>query len=258
MGIRKKISLGFVVIGVILFLSSIIAIFEFNRMRSSVTGLMQANINSINTSRLLMELTDEYNFILLGRVIIDSSIVSSEILYDDRFDKYLSSIKSNFSSEAEVAVADSLAAAYSEYLGVISETRKIMSQDLSVRKDWYENQLKPVYNKLRSFKKQLGILTQEGLAQNTRQLQEGYYRSIMPGIIAVSAGIMLVLLFNYFINLYFISPILLISRGIKNYRDFRKSYDVKFDNDDEIQDINSDVKSIIDENKKLKSSGELQ
>ena len=256
MGIRKKISLGFVVIGAILFLSSIIAVFEFNRMRNSVTGLMQANINSINTSRMLMELTDEYNFILLSRVIVDSTIVSAEVLYDDRFDKHISSIKSNFTSEAEVAIADSLALSYSEYLAVISETRKIMTEDITVRKEWYESKLKPVYNKLRNYKKKLGLLTQEALSDNTRELQEGYYRSIMPGIIAVSAGIVLVLLFNYFINLYFISPVLLISKGIKNYRDFRKSYSVQFDNDDEIQEINNEVKSIIDENKKLKNTGD--
>jgi hypothetical protein len=94
MGIRKKISLGFVVIGAILFLSSVIAIFEFNRMRHSVTNLMTDNINSINTSRLLLELTDEYNFMLLSSVILDSALNSEKALYDDRFEKYIGNIKS--------------------------------------------------------------------------------------------------------------------------------------------------------------------
>ncbi len=253
MGIRKKISLGFVVIGSILFLSSIIAVFEFNRMRNSVTDLMKANINSINTSRKLMELTDEYNFILLSRVITDSALIADEIIYDNRFDNYISSIKNNFTSDIEISVADSLTATYEHYLAVIGETREVMTMTADARKEWYDTKLKPVYNNLRKYKKELGALTQQALADNTNELQEGYYRSIMPGIIAVSAGIILVLLFNYFINLYFISPLLLISKGIKNYREFRKSYNVQFDNDDEIQEINSDVKSIIEENKKLKS-----
>ena len=253
MGIRKKIFLGFVVIGSILFLSSIIAVFEFNRMKNSVTGLMNANINSINTSRMLMELTDEYNFILLSRAIIDSSLTSAEMLYDDRFDSYIAKIKSNFISEEESSVADSLALSYSKYLSVISHTRRIMAMDIESRKEWYESELKPVYNDLRHYRKLLGELTHSALSDNTTELQEGYYRSIMPGIIAVGAGIVLVLLFNYFINLYFISPVLQISRGIKNYRDFRKSYTVQLDNDDELQEINNEVKSIIEENKKLNS-----
>ncbi len=254
MGIRKKISLGFVVIGFVLFFSSVIAVFEFNRMRNSVTVLMKSNINSINTSRMLMELTDEYNFILMSRVIVDSTFGSADVLYDDRFDSYIYNIKNNFSSQTEIETADSLALYYSRYLSVISKARNIMTEDTETRKEWYKNELEPVYNKLRKYKKELGVLTQSALSDNTKELQEGYYRSIMPGIIAVSAGIVLVLLFNYFINLYFISPILLISKGIKNYKEFRKSYNIHFDNDDEIQDINCEVRSIIEENKKLKSN----
>jgi methyl-accepting chemotaxis protein len=256
MGLRKKISLGFVVIGAILFLSSIIAIFEFNRIRHSVTDLMKDNINSINTSRMLLELTDEYNFMLLSSVIMDSTLNSTEVVYDDRFEKYIGSIKSQFASEAEIATADSLSVAYKRYLAEISLASNIMTLSVSERKEWYNNKLMPVYKNLRNYKRQLGLLTQGALAKNTAGLQEGFYRSIMPGIIAVAAGIILVLLFNYFINLYFISPILLISRGLKSYKEFNKSYTVQFDNDDELQDLNEEVRSLIEEHKTLKKHRE--
>lgn len=72
MAIRKKVSLGFVVIGSILFISSLVLIFEFNRMRKSVTNLMKENVNSVNISRELTGMTDKYNFLLLGRIFDDS------------------------------------------------------------------------------------------------------------------------------------------------------------------------------------------
>ena len=256
MGIRKKISLGFVVIGAILFLSSVIAIFEFNRMRHSVTDLMTDNINSINTSRLLLELTDEYNFMLLSSVILDSALNSEKALYDDRFEKYIGNIKSKFTSQAEVAVADSLTSAYNAYLVKIGEAASIMQKTPEERRDWYKNELVPAYNNLKMYKRKLGLLAQGALAENTAQLQDGFYRSIMPGIIAVAAGILLVLLFNYFINLYFISPVLLISRGLKSYKEFNTRYNVQFDNDDELQDLNSEIKTIIAEPKTLKKNRE--
>ena len=256
MGLRKKISLGIVVIGAILFLSSIIAIFEFNRIRHSVTDLMKDNINSINTSRMLLELTDEYNFMLLSSVIMDSTLNSAEVVYDDRFEKYIGSIKSQFASEVEIATADSLSVAYKRYLAEISLASDIMRLSVTERKEWYNNKLMPVYKNLRNYKRQLGLLTQGALAKNTAGLQEGFYRSIMPGIIAVAAGILLVFLFNYFINLYFISPILLISRGLKSYKEFNKSYTVLFDNDDELQDLNGEIKTLIEEHKNLKKHRE--
>ncbi len=252
MGIRRKISLGFVIIGVVLFISSVISVFEFSRMRQTVTNLMKDNINSINTSRLLLELTDEYNFELLSRVIKDSSVKSVDIVPDDRLHKYLGNIRRGFASHEERVVADSLSQAYSDYISVINSTSDIMLKNLGERIKWYENELKPAYNNLNKYKKLLGLMTQAALAENAKELQEGYYRSIMPGIIAVGAGLMLVLLFNYFLNIYFISPIILISKGIKNYREYNKSYNVQLENDDELQDLNSGVKIIIDENKNLK------
>lgn len=258
MGIRRKISLGFVVIGAILFLSSVVSVFEFNRMRRSVTNLTRNNINSINTSRMLLETTDEYSFMLLGRVIQNSSVTSTDILYDECFDAHIANIKKNLTSQAELAIADSLSIAYSDYLAVISQASKIMLQDAKSRDEWYTNELKPVYYNLRKYKTKLGLLTQQALADNTEELQEGYYRSIMPGIIAVGAGILLVLLFNYFINLYFVSPVLQIFKGVKNFKQFNKSYNVKFDSEDEIQDLNSEIKGIIDENKGLKKSRQAE
>ncbi len=256
MGLRKKISLGFVVIGAILFLSSIIAIFEFNRIRHSVTDLMKDNINSINTSRMLLELTDEYNFMLLSSVIRDSTLNSAEVVYDDRFEKYIGNIKSRFTSETETALADSLSIAYKRYLAEISLASNIMKLSIVNRKEWYNNKLMPAYKNLKDYKRQLGLLTQGALAKNTTELQEGFYRSIMPGIIAVAAGILLVFLFNYFVNLYFISPVLLISRGLKSYKEFNKSYTVQFDNDDELQDLNTEITSLIEDHKNLKKHRE--
>ena len=251
MGIRKKISLGFVIIGAILFMSSIVAIFEFNRMRHHISGLMQDNINSISTSRHLLELTDEYNFALVSRVLQDSIIENKEIINDNRFAVYITTIRSRFTTDSEVKIADSLSAAYSNYIKIINQAPEITRLSRAERTKWYFESLRPAYKNLKYFKKELSTITQQALLDNSKALQEGFYRSIMPGIIAVAAGLLLVILFNYFVNLYFITPVLMIMNGIKKYKIYKKSYNVQFDNDDEIQELNSDVKSILDENKKL-------
>lgn len=196
MKIRRQISVGFIIIASILFLTSLIAIFEYSRMRRSVTTLMNANIHSISTSRKLMELTDEYNFILLSRVLIDSTINTEEILYDKRFQEYISTIRNNFTTNSERAIADSLSEAYSRYLSVIGASHDVINLGQEAKNEWYEEELTPVYKDLRKYKKELGSLTQAALLQNTEELQQGYYRGIMPGLVAVGVGIVLVILFN--------------------------------------------------------------
>ena len=50
-------------------------------------------------------------------------------------------------------------------------------------------------------------------------------------------------------NFYFISPLLKMIEGIKNYISYRKSYNVNIDSDDELTDLNSNIREIIDANK---------
>lgn len=251
MGIRKKISLGFVIIATILFLSSLVAIFEFNRMRNSVSELMGDNLKSVNQSRHMLELTDDNNFLLLGNILRDTSIKLGETVNSNLFEENLKQIKSKFSTTFEYNIADSLLISYNTYISLIEDAPNVMKLSAQDRESWYLNRLTPAYNNLKTYKNQISQISQNALLENSKDLQEGFYRSIMPGIIAVAAGVMLVLLFNYFINLYFISPIMMILKGIRQYKDYRKTYDVKFENDDEIQELNGSIKSILDENKKL-------
>ncbi len=252
MGIRRKISLGFVVIGSILFFSSLVLVFEFNRMRKSVTGLMEENINTINISRELIDMTDKYNFLLLGKILQDSTSSGINVVYDVKFDNYISGIKKSLTSVSANRIADSLQQTYAEYIAVLSHFDEIMDLKMGKRTEWYNQVLLPSYSKYRKHAGTIVQMTSDNLSDSTKELQERYYRSIMPGVIAVVAGILLVILFNYFLNIYFINPLVSISRGLKSYKDMGKSYSVDFDGDDQMQDLNGEVKWIIDENKNLK------
>ncbi len=251
MGIRKKISLGFVVIGAILLLSSLIAIYELISMRRSVSSLITDNIASINTSRMLLEVTDEYNFELLRGMGADSSATIPDLEHDMRFADYLSQVKDKFTTGAERQMADTVLYAYTAYMHIMNDAPYIWQGSYQGRRTWYFDKLYPVYMKLRHYIQMLTEVSQQALAENSQNLSDSFYRSIMPGVVAVAIGIVLVFLFNYFLNFYFISPILAISKGISSYLQYRKSYNVNIDNDDELKDLNANVKELIDTNKNL-------
>lgn len=257
MGIKKKISLGFVVIGTILLLSSVIAVYELIGMRRSVSNLITDNIASINTSRLLLEVTDEYNFKLLRGMGADSSATIPDLEHDLRFSNYLTQVKDKFTTESERQAADSILYAYTAYIHIMNHAPYVWQGSYQGRRTWYFDQLYPVYMKLRNYIQILTAVSQTALAENSQNLSESFYRSIMPGVVAVGIGIVLVFLFNYFINFYFISPILAISKGINSYLQHRKSYQVAIDNDDELKELNANVKELIDTNKNLSRLNEL-
>ncbi len=249
MGIRKKIFLGFVVIGTVLLLSGVLAIYEFISMRQSISTLVSDNIKSINSSYLLLEVTDEYNFALLKSMGDEQNVVIPDIKQDTRFSDYLTDLK--YTNEQEQSMADSVVYAYTAYIHIMKEAPRVWQESYQDRRLWYFERLYPVYMKLRGYIQQLTAISQEALVENSKNLSDSFYRSLMPCVVAVGIGIVLVMLFNYFINFYFIRPILSITKGISNYILYRKSYNVVIENYDELQDLNQNVSELIDTNKKL-------
>ena len=96
MGISNKINLGFLVVGFVLFLASLVSIFEMGRIRRSVGDVSTVNVDNINISSQLLEVTDQNIFALLSQIgITPDSVLQLESIYDDeRFDRYLQSTRS--------------------------------------------------------------------------------------------------------------------------------------------------------------------
>ena len=251
MGIRKKILLGFLVIGIVLLLSGVIAIYEFIKMQNTVHTLVIDNINSINASNLLLEVTDEYNFSLLKSMGDEGTADIPDIKQDTRFTDHLSNATKTYVDLREQNMADSVVYAYTAYIHVMKEAPLVWQRGYQERRSWYFDRMYPVYMQLRGYIQELILLSQETLAANSYSLSDSFYRSLMPCVVAVGVGIVLVLLFVYFINFYFISPILQITKGISNYLLHRKSYGVVLDNADELQELNQNVAELVDINKKL-------
>lgn len=258
MGIRKKIFSGFVILGVVLLLSGIIAIYEFVNMRNRVAQVVTDNVTSINSASLLLKVTDEYNFGLLKSMGDTGAAAIPNIQEDTRFVDNLTQAVNKYSNLKERNMADSVIFAYTAYIHVMKEAPYIWQGEYQSKRSWYFNRLYPVYMKLRGYIQQLMLLSQESLAESSQNLSHSFYRTLMPCVVAVGVGIVLVILFNYFINLYFIKPILSITKGISNYVMYRKSYTVHLESDDEIQELNQNITELVDINKKLeKKAGRI-
>lgn len=255
MAIKKKISLGFVVIGTILLVSSAISIYEFVRMRNTVSNLINDNIAAINTTRTLIEVSDEYNYNLLEGLGDESALLFTRDKNDNRFSDYLNDLKDKFTTRQERQYADSVLFAYTTYIIIMNDAPKVWQGDYAGRRNWYFNKLHPVYMKLRGYLQKLTLTSQEALAENSLTMTDSFYRSIMPGVVAVMVGLVLVLLFNYFINLYFVNPLKRISEGIADYLNRKKSYNIIVDTDDELHMLNENVKELVEMNKKLTKAG---
>lgn len=238
-------------IGITLLLSSIISIFEFVRMRENIASLISDNITSLNTSNMLLDITDTYNFVLLESMGNEEVSSVPDLKEDTRFSKFLSETSGKFADRSEKAMVDSVRYAYAAYMHTIKDAPLVWHGSYRSRREWYFNRLYPIYTRLRGYLKRLNDLSYDALYVKSQQLGDTFYRSIMPSLVAVAIGIILVFLFNYFVNLYFINPILLITKGISNFIQYNKKYNITIESDDELATLNENVAELIELDKRV-------
>lgn len=251
MSMSAKLTFSLGAIAVILLLSSIISIMEYRRMSDYVSNLIAANINCINIAQKLANESDSYNLQLLAIVgEHDPSVIPR--VDTGAFLKEYDDLKSTLESKEASARADSVIYAYSAYMLTSLEFEKVIVNDFIDNRAWYFKRLQPKYQRLREDIEKLNDVIYMELKENSQTFQDGFYRSIIPGVVSVGAGLLLVLLLLMFILIYYVRPLKKMLSGLHDYQTAGRKYCYEFEGDDELVHLNSDLSELIEENCELK------
>ena len=90
------------------------------------------------------------------------------------------------------------------------------------------------------------------LKKNSLTFQRGFYRSIIPGTVAVGVGLLLIMMLLFFVLAYYVNPIYKMLSGLDAYRSSNKKYTYDFDGDDQLSELNDGISEIIVENQQLR------
>jgi hypothetical protein len=90
------------------------------------------------------------------------------------------------------------------------------------------------------------------LHDNSLNFDASFYRSIIPGVVCVCAGLLLVMLLMYFTISNYVNPMYRIAEGINAYKATGKRYGYIMEGEDHLADINAGVTEIVEENIELK------
>lgn len=249
MRLRLFFSLGS--IAVILLVSGIISIIEYRRMSDYVSDLIASNIKSINLSQRLADMTQEYNHQMLAVVLMnDISLMPDFNL--KLFQQQADSLKSSVTSEHSLPAVDTVSNSFDAFMRTSLKFDEVFLADTVNTGEWFFGSLQPCYNKFRKDMDVLNSAIHDELRTNSADFDAGFYRSIMPGVVSVSAGILLVMLLMFYIMSYYVNPLYRMSDGVDNYRAFGKRHTYVFDGDDQLANINTGLSELIDENVELK------
>ena len=251
LSLKTKMVLALSAIVVVLVLSSIISILEYRRMSNYVSEMIAEDINSINVAQRLANVTDNYNLQILT-VIGDESLNSLPDFDQKKFVFYCDSLRSSFTEKQMMPITDSVLYSFSAYMLTSLELEQVLQSDFIDSRTWYFERLQPFFNRLRSDIDRLSQAMYDDLQQNSLDFDRGFYRSIVPGFVAVSVGVILVLMLMFFITTYYVDPLGRMLKGLDDYRSIGRKYENAFDGDDQLAELNEGITELAEENRQLR------
>lgn len=249
---RRKLLYSFGSLAAILLVSSVISVLEYRRMSDYVSELIASNIKSINLSQRLADITQEYDQQMLSAVVMnDLSLVPDFDI--NHFQDQADSLKTSITSEKTLPMVDSVSVSFNSFMQTSLKFEEVFLADTVNTGEWFFGSLQPCYQKFRVDIDNLNEAIHEELKNNSSDFDEGFYRSIMPGVVSVGAGLLLVMLLAYFIMSFYVNPIYKMSAGLDNYRQLGRRYGYTFEGDDQLSGINTGITELVEENIELKN-----
>ncbi len=248
---RSKLVLSLLSIAAILLVSSTISVMEYSSMSNYVSELIAEDVSSINVANKLADMTNTYNLEILGE-IGNGEDARLPDFDDEYFKSHCDSLRLSRSTNSVYPVADSLMYSYAAYMLTSMEFEDVVASDFIDTRNWYFSRLQPRFDRLRSDLDKLTSAVYDDLEANSATFDRGFYRSIIPGIVAVGVGLLLVLMLLFFILSYYVNPLYRMLSSLSDYRAMDKKYTVSFDGDDQLSELNEGISELANENQQLR------
>lgn len=249
LSLRMKMTLSFSAIAVVLLMSSVISVLEYRRMSTYVSTLMAGDIRNIHVTQSLVNAVDTYNLQILT-VIGDDSLKTLPEFDRAAFVSYTDSLRQAYGTAGPLA--DSVVYAYSAYMLASMELEEVLESNFIDTRDWYFTRLQPLFGRMRGYLDRLSGAMYAELQQNSENFDSGFYRSIIPGTVAVAVGILLVFLLLFYLLVYYVKPLYRMLSSLKDFLQFRHRYSLEFDSYDQLGDLNQAITELTEENRSLR------
>jgi hypothetical protein len=185
-------------------------------------------------------------------VVVTNDISLMPDFDPDMFVAQADSLKNSIKSTDALEMVDSVVSSFNAFMKTSLQFDEVFLADNVNTGEWFFGTLQPRYGKFRDDINILDEAIHQNLKTNSANFDAGFYRSIIPGVVSVGAGLLLIFLLLYFMMANYVNPIYKMSAGIDNYRSGGRKYVYTFDGDDQLANINTGVTELIDENIELK------
>lgn len=277
MGLKRRITLGFMGIVSILLISGMVSFIELSMLgRETDKVFVSTRRSSDYAGEMIKELSQQNNAFVKMLAFGDKSFDTICFRSLDRFEQVLTKAREHSSSpeyiDSMVVRSSHLRTICNDFIVArdsldrlaealrlvqLADTTAVAAPVVVSSKDRRATII-PIYNGYRVEHNQTMemvngylTLTQDALAPDAQRLHHNAYRAVTPVMISLLVMIIVVLMLYYFTMLTCVNPIVAISRSLSNYIDFKIPFAPKCYKRDEAEQLCERVDSLIKGSKKL-------
>lgn len=244
MGIRTKILSAFFIMTIMLVLAGVWTIYEVRSVGSTVEQFLDENYRSITAAKSMIESLEREDsatlLLLLGRWDEGREILEKA---DALFLDAAATARGNITIPGEEQYVQDVEDKYKAYKAIWS--RPIVDTSRQGDIAWYHTTLHPAFAASKEAARRLMSLNDQTMYTTALDLKSRTRRTLIPGIVAIAAALALTMLLNFFVNLYLVTPIIRITKGVRAFMDESKSYDVMIETDDELRSLNFSIRDAL-------------
>ncbi|MFO7838725.1 MAG: MCP four helix bundle domain-containing protein [Desulfosalsimonadaceae bacterium] len=243
MKIRTKIMLGFLILALMLVVAGAFSIYELTTIGSSVQKLLDDNYRSITAAKKMtgaLEREDSGILLLLsgkwkqGRETITVA--------DANFQKAFETAESNLTIQGEKGYVDKIRTLYKKYKGLWN--RPIVGTQYEGNLNWYFEDVHSAFKDVKTAVQELMAINDKAMYETASNLKNRAHRAVMPGIVAILSALVFTLIFNFFVNIYIVNPILSINRSINDFMTKEEPVLIDMDTNDELSELADSVSQL--------------
>lgn len=232
--------LGFFCLGAMLAFSGMISTFQLRRLSRNTENLLNSSIHSIAVSKAMLDASQEQNtsllhMIVLGQTEFDSTFTTSRSALETALKDAAAIAESNSTGLASIHTARDN---YYELIDSFFHTPG--EKDI----EWFMQMYGSSYMALTTAIKDYMVVSQHIMLSKAESLEKYAYRAIMPGIITLCVAILIVIIFAFMMETYYIKPVQRMTKGLDSLLKHRFPYNVEVEGNDEIAHLNDQLEEL--------------
>ncbi|MBR4994886.1 MAG: hypothetical protein IKY82_02365 [Alistipes sp.] len=262
-GIRKRVTIGFLSIVVLLFFSGLVSLFELNNMSGDIDAILGSSRRSISSSESLLDAVRAHDRAVIHYAVLrDARYADScNICYNTFVDKIrlvreesASSATTLFDSLDMLARSMHNVVEQLQASRVIEYTPPVLPDSLATEENkadsfdgwgWYSDNYLPEYDAMSDGVLRVMTSSQSSLSPRAELLSRNAYRAVTPVFISLVVMIAILLMFYYFVVIYIAKPIVEMNKNLGDSLKYKIPFQVKSECLDEVNELKQRIESII-------------